>query len=70
MTVRESALQMLEAIRLERHLYGMRAGGALAAANAGVLDRMFKRHGRWHSENAKDGYARFFAEQVAGFAVV
>ena len=22
----------------------------------GVPDRLFKRHGRWRSENAKDGY--------------
>ena len=33
-------------------------GGATAAANAGVQDRMFKRHGRWVSENAKDGYVK------------
>ena len=33
-------------------------GGASAAANAGVPDRMFKRHGRWRCENAKDGYVK------------
>ena len=37
-------------------LHSLRAGGATAAANAGVPDRLFKRHGRWRSENAKDGY--------------
>lgn len=37
-------------------LHSFRAGGASAAANANVNDRMFKRHGRWVSENAKDGY--------------
>ena len=37
-------------------LHSLRAGGASAAANAGVPDRLFKRHGRWRSENAKDGY--------------
>ena len=26
------------------------------AANAGVSDRLFKIHGRWRSDNAKDGY--------------
>ena len=37
-------------------LHSLRAGGATAAANAGVPDRLFKRHGRWRSENAtKDG---------------
>ena len=34
-------------------LHSLRAG---AAANAGVLDRLFKRHGRWKSKSAKDGY--------------
>ena len=31
-------------------LHSLRAGGATAAANAGVQDRLFKRHGRWRSE--------------------
>ena len=34
------------------------AGGASAAANAGLSDRLFKRHGRWASESAKDECAR------------
>lgn len=38
-------------------LHSFRAGGATAAANAqGVTERNFKRHGRWKSESAKDGY--------------
>ena len=36
----------------------LRSGGATAAANAGVPDRLFKRHGRWASESAKDGYVQ------------
>ncbi len=39
-------------------LHGLRAGGASAAANGGIPDRLFKRHGRWKSESAKDGYIR------------
>ena len=39
-------------------LHSLRAGGATAAANARVPDRLFKRHGRWKSENAKDGYVK------------
>ena len=35
-------------------LHSLRAGGATAAT--GVPDRVFKRHGRWKSETAKDGY--------------
>jgi len=37
-------------------VHSLRAGGASAAANAGLADRLFKRHGRWKSETAKDGY--------------
>ena len=32
--------------------------GVTAATSAKVLDRMFKRHGRWKLENKKDGYAK------------
>ena len=39
-------------------LHSLRSGGASAAANAGVPDRLFKRHGRWKSETAKDGYVK------------
>ena len=39
-------------------LHSLRAGGASAAANAGIEDRLFKRHGRWQSETAKDGYVK------------
>ena len=33
-----------------------RAGGASAAVNAGVQDRLFQRHGRWKTVSAKTGY--------------
>ena len=36
--------------------HSLRAGGASAAANAGVADRLFQRHGRWKSVSAKNGY--------------
>ena len=39
-------------------LHSLRAGGASAAANAGIGDRLFKWHGRWCFETAKDGYIR------------
>lgn len=58
-TLREMFLQALEP-SVENVsdfcLHSLRAGGASAAANAGIPDRLFKRHGRWLSENAKDGY--------------
>ena len=34
----------------------LRSGGASLAAYNGVSDRLFKRHGRWKSDRAKDGY--------------
>ena len=37
-------------------LHSFRAGDATSAANAQVPDRCLKRHGRWQSETAKDGY--------------
>ena len=39
-------------------LHSLRSGGATAAANAGVTDSLFKRHGRWQSDKAKDGYVK------------
>ena len=39
-------------------LHSLRAGGASAAANARVPDGLFKRHGRWKSDKAKDGYIK------------
>ena len=39
-------------------LHSLRLGGATAAANAGINDRLFKRHGRWRSDKAKDGYVK------------
>ena len=47
-------LQELSFPPAEFSLHSLRAGGATAAAGAGVPDRMFKRHGRWKLENAKD----------------
>ena len=37
-------------------LHSFRSGGATTAANAQVLDRCWKRHGRWRSETAEDGH--------------
>jgi len=58
---REIVLQALAELGYPKHLFGLhslRAGGASAAANAGVSDRLFKRHGRWKTDRAKDGYIK------------
>jgi hypothetical protein len=36
-------------------LHSLRSGGATAAYSCGVSDRLFKIHGHWKSEQAKDG---------------
>ena len=59
--MRELLLEKLSQLGLDPKNFGLhslRSGGASAAANAGVPDRLFKRHGRWKSENAKDGYVK------------
>ncbi|XP_073259587.1 uncharacterized protein [Porites lutea] len=49
----------LKAIRLDPSKFSshsFRSGGATSAANLNVPDRLFKVHGRWRSDSAKDGY--------------
>ena len=58
---REIVLQAFVELDYPKNLFGLhslRAGGASAAANAGVGDRLFKRHGRWKSDQAKDAYIK------------
>ena len=65
--VREILLAALKEIGLDTKLFGthsLRSGGATEAANAGVPDRLFKKHGRWRSETAKDGYVKDNTQQL------
>ena len=58
-TARENVLCALNKIGLNSRKFGLhslRAGGATAAANLGVSDRLFQKHGRWKSERIKNGY--------------
>ncbi|KAL5020676.1 hypothetical protein ScPMuIL_002241, partial [Solemya velum] len=50
--------ELLQSARADNTNKNLRAGGASKAANAGIPDRLFKRHGRWRSETAKDGYVK------------
>ena len=64
---REIVLQAFAELGYPKHLFGLhslRAGGASAAANAGVSDRLFKRHGRWKTDRAKDGYIKDSLESL------
>ena len=59
--IREVVIGMFKGVVTDVSVFGvhsLRSGGATAAANAGVPDRHFKRHGRWKSETAKDGYVK------------
>ena len=59
--LRELLLDKIAKLGFDPALFGMHslcAGGATAAANGGVQDRLFKRHGRWKSESAKDSYVK------------
>ena len=37
-------------------LHSLRSSGVTLVAYKGEKDRLFKRYGRWKSENVKDGY--------------
>ncbi|XP_068714235.1 uncharacterized protein [Montipora foliosa] len=61
----QSCFQHVEHTRLKGLIQGLpavllksKAGGASAAADAQVSDRLFKRHGRWKSDKAKDDYIK------------
>ena len=60
-TARDSALALIKRTGLDPKNFGLhsaRSGGATSAANNGVPDRLFIRHGRWKSDKAKDGYIK------------
>jgi len=64
---REIALRAFAELGYPKHLLGLhslRAGGASAAANTGVSDRLFKRHGRWRTDQAKDGCIKASLESL------
>ena len=60
-TSRDAVLSLFAKVGLDTKnfgLHGLRSGGATAAANNGISDRLFKRHGRWRSEKVKDSYVK------------
>ncbi|KAL5496822.1 hypothetical protein EMCRGX_G013184 [Ephydatia muelleri] len=64
--LRELLLDKIAKLGFDPALFGMHslpAGGAIAAANAGVQDTLFKWHGCWKSESAKDGYGKDSAQR-------
>lgn len=60
-TARDILLSALHDMGLDKKKFGLhslRSGGCTAAASANVEDRIFKKHGRWKSDRAKDGYVK------------
>ena len=58
---RTDTLELVRKVGLDPNKFGLhsaRSGGATSAANNGVPDRLFKRHGRWKSTKAKDAYVK------------
>ena len=57
--LRQNFIQVLKIVGLKWKEYGphsLRPEGASLAANVGIPHRLFKRHGRWKPDRAKDGY--------------
>ena len=55
--MQENFIQVLKAFSLKWKQYGLhssKSGGVSSAANVGIPDRLFKRHGRCKSDTAKD----------------
>ena len=44
--------------RIRLRVHSLRASGASMAVNTGVNERCLKRHGRWKTDIAKDGYIK------------
>ena len=60
-------MKVLEAVKLNWRNYGLhslRSGGVSLAARSDVSDRLSKRHGRWKSDGAKDGYIKQSVESL------
>jgi len=60
--VRENFLELLAPITKEKTqhfgLHSLRSGGATAAANNSVTDRLIGKHGRWSSNSSRDTYIK------------
>ena len=60
-TFRDQLAKSLQNVVPDPSVYGthsFRSGGASRAANSGVNDRLFQKHGRWKSVAAKNGYIK------------
>ena len=58
-SIRDHFIVVLKSIKLDAKLFGLhslRSGGASAAANMGVPDRLIQKHGRWKTVGIKNRY--------------
>ena len=71
-SVRSYVLEYTKSVGLNEKLFGthsLRRGGATSAANNGINDRLFQKHGRWKSVSAKNGYVDEDLHSVIRFSV-
>ena len=45
-------------INMNYGLHSLRSGGDTAASENDVSDRLISKHGRWNSDNSKNGYIK------------
>ena len=69
-SIRDDFIFALKGARIDPKFYGLhslRAGGASAAANAGVSDILIQKHGRWRSVGVKN---RYISEDIDNLLLV
>lgn len=49
-------IKSVEGEHVNKGIHSFRSGGVTVAAGSDVDERCLKRHGRWVSDSAKDGY--------------
>jgi hypothetical protein len=69
---REILFNMLQSIGLNKQPFGfhsLRSDGDATAANTGIPDHLFKRHGRWKNDRAKSCYVQDDIDNITCFEI-
>ena len=56
--MRELFIQAFQSFVPDIKNFGLHSLRSETCADLGISDRLFKKHGRWRSETAKDGYIK------------
>lgn len=71
-SARARVLSTFKAIGLDERKYGLhslRSGGASAASDAGISDRLISSHGGWRSEASRNGYIKDSKQALASVSM-